>query len=228
MADSAGSILLVEDERKIADILIDYLRQSGYSTNHLTNGTEVAPFVKKSPPDLVLLDIMLPGKDGLEVCRELRMFSTVPIIMVTARVEEIDRLLGLELGADDYICKPFSPREVVARVKAMLRRARVAPAADSKQQPIEIDEAQNRVYANGKRLELTPTEFRLIKLMAGSPGRVYSRGMLLDLCYQQEQQIYDRVIDSHIKNLRKKLTKALDGIEVIHSVYGVGYRYELP
>lgn len=228
MSDSAGTILLVEDERNIADILSDYLRQSGYKTNHLINGADVVPFVKKTPPDLVLLDVMLPGKDGLEICREVRSFSMVPIIMVTARIEEIDRLLGLELGADDYICKPFSPREVVARVKAMLRRARAVPVAAVSQQLIEIDEAQNRVTANGQRLELTPTEFRLLKLMAANPGRVYSRGLLLDLCYQQEQQIYDRVIDSHIKNLRKKLTKALDGQEAIHSVYGVGYRFELP
>lgn len=227
MADSAGTILLVEDERNIADILADYLRQSGFTTSHLANGSEVATFVRKTPPDLVLLDLMLPGKDGLEVCREVRAFSMVPIIMVTARVEEIDRLLGLELGADDYICKPFSPREVVARVKAMLRRARALPASESKPQLIDIDEPQNRVTANGQRLDLTPTEFRLLKLMASNPGRVYTRAMLLDLCYQQEQQIYDRVIDSHIKNLRKKLTKALDGQEAIHSVYGVGYRFEL-
>lgn len=234
MTASAGKILLVEDEKNIADILIDYLRQSGFTTNHIANGTEAVGFVKQESPDVVLLDLMLPGKDGLEVCREIRTFSMVPIIIVTAKVEEIDRLLGLELGADDYICKPFSPREVVARVKAMMRRARLASATDSKaqqaqqQQLIEIDEAQARAFVSGQRLELTPTEFRLLKLMASNPGRVYSRGHLLDLCYQQEQQIYDRVIDSHIKNLRKKLSKALSGQEVIHSVYGVGYRFELP
>ncbi len=230
MSQSAGTILLVEDEKNIADILIDYLRQSGFKTNHIANGSEVVSAIKKEPPDMVLLDLMLPGKDGLEVCRDIRTFSMVPIIIVTARVEEIDRLLGLELGADDYICKPFSPREVVARVKAMMRRARLGPQVESKSLPqlLQIDEAQARVTANGQRLELTPTEFRLLKLMAGNPGRVYSRGHLLDLCYQQEQQIYDRVIDSHIKNLRKKLSKALAGQEVIHSVYGVGYRFELP
>lgn len=230
MSESAGSILLVEDEKTIADILIDYLRKSGFTTRHLGNGNDVVPLVKKEPPDMILLDLMLPGKDGLEVCREIRTFSMVPIIIVTAKVEEIDRLLGLELGADDYICKPFSPREVVARVKAMMRRARFA-APQAEKLPtslIEIDDAQARATANGQRLDLTPTEFRLLKLMAGSPGRVYSRGQLLDLCYQHEQQIYDRVIDSHIKNLRKKLSKALSGQEVIHSVYGIGYRFELP
>ena len=214
MADSAGRILLVEDEKNIADILIDYLRQSGFEVSHVNNGVDVVPAIKKTPPHL-------------EVCREIRTFSMVPVIMVTARVDEIDRLLGLELGADDYICKPFSPREVVARVKAMLRRLRVASPAEQKPRLLEIDEAQNRVTANGQRLELTPTEFRLLKLMAANPGRVYSRGILLDLCYQQEQQIYDRVIDSHIKNLRKKLSKALNGQDAIHSVYGVGYRFEL-
>lgn len=230
MSDSAGNILLVEDEKTIADILVDYLKQSGFSTRHIANGLDVAAQVRKDPPDMILLDLMLPGKDGLEVCREIRTFSMVPIIMVTARVEEIDRLLGLELGADDYICKPFSPREVVARVKAMMRRIRLGPPPEAKQQPqlLEIDEAQARASANGQRLDLTPTEFRLLKLMAGNPGRVYSRGQLLDLCYQQEQQIYDRVIDSHIKNLRKKLSKALSGQELIHSVYGVGYRFEIP
>jgi two-component system, OmpR family, response regulator BaeR len=150
--------------------------------------------------------------------------------MVTARVDEIDRLLGLELGADDYICKPFSPREVVARVKAAFRRVRFGSSSTGPSQKpefIEIDEARARISINGQRLDLTPTEYRLLKLMASNPGRVYSRNQLLELCYQQEQQIFDRVIDSHIKNLRKKLSKVLDGREIIHAVYGVGYRYEV-
>lgn len=227
MTTSEGHILVVEDEQVIAQILIDYLKLSGFQATHVEDGLAVIDTVKKLNPDLILLDLMLPGKNGLDICRELRSFSSVPIIMVTARVDELDRLLGLELGADDYICKPFSPREVVARVKAFFRRARAAASPEtSKSRLIEIDEEKARITAGGHRLDLTPTEYRLLKLMAGNPGRVYSRAQLLDLCYEQEQQIFDRVIDSHIKNLRKKLAKALAGHEVIHAVYGVGYRYE--
>jgi two-component system, OmpR family, response regulator BaeR len=223
------TILIVEDEETIAGILLDYLNQAGYRAKHVNNGIDAVEIVRKEAPDLVLLDIMLPGKDGLDVCREIRTFSTVPVIMVTAKVDEIDRLLGLGLGADDYICKPFSPREVVARVKASFRRAKLSavPAEAQKAQFIEIDDARARISINGQRLDLTPTEYRLLKLMASNPGRVYSRNQLLELCYQQEQQIFYRVIDSHIKNLRKKLSKVLDGQEIIHAVYGVGYRYEV-
>lgn len=229
MIEQSGTILIVEDEENIAGILMDYLRQAGFNAKHINNGIDAVEAVRKESPDLVLLDVMLPGKDGLEVCREIRTFSTVPVIMVTAKVEEIDRLLGLELGADDYICKPFSPREVVARVKASFRRARFAANPIEQQKPefIEIDESSARISIMGQRLDLTPTEFRLLKLMASHPGRVYSRNQLLELCYQQEQMIFDRVIDSHIKNLRKKLSKVLGGQEIIHAVYGVGYRYEV-
>jgi two-component system response regulator BaeR len=149
----------------------------------------------------------------------------VPIIIVSARIDELDRLLGLELGADDYICKPFSPREVVARVKAVFRRSRSAPEAESKL--INIDDEKNRITVNGVVMDLTPTEFRLLKLFASKPGRVFSRNQLLELCYQQEQLVFDRVIDSHVKNVRKKLSKVLPGQELIHAVYGVGYRYEV-
>lgn len=230
MVENGGCryILIVEDELVIAGILADYLKQSGFRTRHVDNGVDAIDAVKQEVPDLVLLDVMLPGKDGLEVCREIRTFSTVPVIMVTARVDEIDKLLGLELGADDYICKPFSPREVVARVKASFRRAQyAATAVTGKRQFIEIDEPRARITVNGQRLDLTPTEYRLLKLLAGNPGRVYSRAQLLDLCYQQEQQIFDRVIDSHVKNVRRKLAKVLSGQDVIHAVYGVGYRFEI-
>ena len=218
-------ILIVEDERRIAEILTDYLRQSGYEVEHQDRGDKIVEQVKKKPPSLILLDIMLPGGDGLEICREIRKFSEVPIIIVSARIDELDRLLGLELGADDYICKPFSPREVVARVKAVFRRAR--NAQDDETKLVHIDDEKNRITVNGTVLDLTPTEFRLLKLFASKPGRVFSRDQLLDLCYQQEQLVFDRVIDSHIKNVRKKLAKVLPGQELIHAVYGVGYRYEL-
>lgn len=227
MSDAREHIMIVEDEKTIAEILRDYLQQSGYQTTHVADGNAVIESVKTNRPDLVLLDLMLPGRDGLELCKEIRTFSGVPIIMITARAEEIDRLLGLELGADDYICKPFSPREVTARVKALFRRSKLAQMPERSLELVEIDEQKNRATVNGQRLDLTPTEFRLLKLMAKNPGRVYSRAQLLDLCYQQEQQIFDRVIDSHIKNLRKKIAKALPGQEIIHAVYGVGYRYEI-
>lgn len=218
-------ILIVEDERRIAEILNDYLSQSGYEVDHQDRGDKIVELVKKNPPSLILLDVMLPGGDGLEICREIRKFSDVPIIIVSARIDELDRLLGLELGADDYICKPFSPREVVARVKAVFRRSRSAPEAESKL--INIDDEKNRITVNGVVMDLTPTEFRLLKLFASKPGRVFSRNQLLELCYQQEQLVFDRVIDSHVKNVRKKLSKVLPGQELIHAVYGVGYRYEV-
>ncbi len=169
---------------------------------------------------------MLPGRDGLEVCRELRTFTEVPIVMVTARVEEVDRLLGLELGADDYICKPFSPREVVARVRAILRRVqRGAVPLDSL--GLRIDEQTHRAEFRGQPLDLTPVEFRLLKTLAASPGRVYSRQQLLDNLYADHRIVTDRTVDSHIKNLRRKLQLVSPEQELIQSIYGVGYKLEL-
>ncbi len=227
MSDNQGNILIVEDELKIAEILSDYMKQSGFSVTHLDNGRNVVSHVKSEPPDLILLDIMLPGGDGLDICRELRKFSEVPIILVSARVEELDRLLGLELGADDYICKPFSPREVVARSKAVIRRFRRADAESVEDRLFSIEEDEGRISVRGTHLDLTRTEFRILKLLVSRPGRVFSRSQLLDLCFDQGDSVFDRVIDSHIKNLRKKVSKALPDKEVIHAVYGVGYRYEV-
>lgn len=227
MAEKAEHVLIVEDETTIAQILGEYLAKSGFRSSHIADGLRVIEAVKKENPDIILLDLMLPGKDGLELCKEIRTFSTVPIVMVSARVEELDRLLGLELGADDYICKPFSPREVVARVKALLRRRRLDEIPEPTRTGFQVEEAEHRISYHGERLDLTPTEYRLLKLFVSNPGRVYSRAQLLELCYQQEQLIIDRVIDSHIKNLRKKISKFLpDGQEVIHAVYGIGYRFE--
>ncbi|HEY9785616.1 MAG TPA: response regulator [Candidatus Obscuribacterales bacterium] len=227
MANSQEHILIVEDEIRIADILNAYLRQSGFETSHMDSGIGVVERVKKQPPHLILLDLLLPGVDGMQICSDIRKFSSVPIIMVTAKADEIDRLLGLEIGADDYICKPFSPREVVARVKAVLRRLKQAAHREQEEKLFDIDDEKGRITVRGHRLDLTPTEFRILKLLVSRPGRVFPRSQLLDLCYQPEQQVFDRVIDSHIKNLRRKLSKALPDQEVIHSVYGVGYRYEL-
>jgi two-component system response regulator BaeR len=223
--EQAARILVVEDEPKLASLLADYLHAAGYAAEILADGCKVAATVRENPPALVLLDLMLPGKDGLEVCRELRTFSNVPIIMVTARVEEIDRLLGLELGADDYVCKPFSPRVVIARIKAFLRRVERSDSAIAS--GLIIDDASYRAMLDGQPLELTPVEFRLLKTLAATPGRVYSRDQLLDRLYDDHRVVTDRTVDSHVKNLRRKLEQARPGQDVIRSIYGVGYRLEL-
>ncbi|MCU0841911.1 MAG: response regulator [Thiobacillaceae bacterium] len=226
-ADRPQHILVVEDEAKLARLLADYLAAAGYTAHCLADGREVVPWVRAHAPDLILLDLMLPGRDGLELCREIRGFSRVPIVMATARVEEIDRLLGLELGADDYICKPYSPREVVARVKAVLRRTASTPeAAKEASDRLALDEAGYRVRAGEREAELTAVEFHLFAALYGAPGRIFSRGQLMDRIYADQRVVSDRTIDSHIKKLRRKLSELLPGQEVIHSVYGAGYRYE--
>jgi two-component system response regulator BaeR len=217
-------VLIVEDEAKLAGLLRDYLAQDGFEVSVLHRGDEVEPWVSTHDVDLVLLDLMLPGKNGLEVCKALRASSGVAIIMVTARVEEIDRLLGLELGADDYICKPFSPREVVARVKAVLRRAKRGerPAEAG----VKLDEAGYRATIGGKDLNLTAVEFQLLKVLADHPGRIYTREQLMDAMYRDQRVVGDRTVDSHIKKIRRKITAVLPDREVVHSIYGLGYKYE--
>ena len=221
-------ILIVEDEPKLAALLADYLHASGYETEWLAEGPPVIDAIRANTPDLVLLDVMLPGRDGLDICRELRQFSNVPVIMLTARVEEIDRLLGLELGADDYICKPFSPREVVARVKAILRRANAPAATAATADPALIIDAQTHTARlDGQNLDLTPVELRLLKALASAPGRIFSRDKLLDHLYDDHRVVTDRTVDSHVKNLRRKLEAVRTDGEIIRSIYGVGYRLDL-
>ena len=217
-------VLIVEDEAKLAGLLRDYLAQDGFEVSVLHRGDEVEPWVSTHDVDLVLLDLMLPGKSGLEVCKALRASSGVAIIMVTARVEEIDRLLGLELGADDYICKPFSPREVVARVKAVLRRAKRGERPG--EAGVKLDEAGYRATIGGKDLNLTAVEFQLLKVLADHPGRIYTREQLMDAMYRDERVVADRTVDSHIKKIRRKIAAVLPDREIVHSVYGVGYKYE--
>ena len=200
----AERVLIVEDEAKLAGLLRDYLVQDGFEVSVLHRGDEVEPWVGTHDVDLVLLDLMLPGKSGLEVCKALRASSDVAIIMVTARVEEIDRLLGLELGADDYICKPFSPREVVARVKAVLRRAKRGERAA--EAGVKLDEAGYRATIGGKDLNLTAVEFQLLKVLADHPGRIYTREQLMDAMYRDERVVADRTVDSHIKKIRRKIS----------------------
>jgi len=220
----ADRVLIVEDEAKLAGLLRDYLAQDGFEVTVLHRGDEVEPWVGTHEVDLVLLDLMLPGKNGLEVCKALRAVSDVAIIMVTARVDEIDRLLGLELGADDYICKPFSPREVVARVKAVLRRAtRGERAADG---GVKLDEAGYRATIGGRDLGLTAVEFQLLRVLVDHPGRIYTRDQLMDAMYRDERVVADRTVDSHIKKIRRKIAAVLPDREIVHSVYGLGYKYE--
>lgn len=219
-----ATILIVEDEAKIASLLRDYLEKvGGYKTHWVDRGDEAMRAFEKASPDLVLLDLMLPGMDGLEVCKAIREKSQVPVIMVTALVEEIDRLLGLELGADDYICKPFSPREVVARVKAVLRRS-FAVTGGKPVHSLAIDEERHTASINNQQLKLSPVEFALLGRLAAHPGRVFSRDQLMSAIYSDYRIVSDRTVDTHVKNLRRKLAEASPDTELIESVYGVGYR----
>jgi len=224
MSTAPAHVLIVEDEPKIAAALRDYLQSSGFVTSWLERGDRVEDWLATHAVDLLVLDLMLPGIDGLEICKRLRARTDLPIVIVTARVEEIDRLLGLELGADDYICKPFSPREVVARVKAILRRtgARAQPLAHG----ISLDERTLRACVDGKNLDLSVVEFQLLKILASEPGRIFTRRQLMDAMYTDERIVEARTVDSHIKKLRKKIASLVPDREVLFSVYGVGYRYE--
>jgi len=217
-------ILVVEDEPKLASLVADYLKAAGYEAHCIENGLEVVSWVKSNHPDLIVLDLMLPGRGGLEICKEVRTFNDLPIIMVTARVEEVDRLIGLEAGADDYLCKPFSVRELVARVKALLRRPRASAAMPA---GLVIDETNHKVSLDGKEIELTPVEFRLLAALAAAPGRVFSRDGLLEKLYADHRVVTDRTVDAHVKNLRRKLEEIRPGADLVRSIYGVGYKLEL-
>lgn len=218
-------ILIVEDEEKIASILEDYLKQNDFKTHWINNGSMVISYVKENAVDLILLDLMLPGLNGTEICKEIRKFSDLPIIMLTAKVDEIDRLLGLELGADDYICKPFSPREVVARVKSVLRRAHPKiQEQDIRLGPIHLNLDTRVTQIQNKNLDLTPSEFGILATMAQYPSKVFSRNELLNKVLGNDFEGYDRTIDTHIKNLRKKINSVIPDQEIITSIYGVGYK----
>jgi two-component system, OmpR family, response regulator BaeR len=219
-----NTIYIVEDEPELAQLVADYVRAAGFIPAVFHDGAQALAAIRARLPALVVLDLMLPGLDGLSLCREVRAFSEVPIVMVTAKVEEIDRLLGLELGADDYLCKPFSPRELVARIKAILRRSGVPST------PLSLDTAARRASVHGQALDLTRTEFDLLAALAARPGQVFSRARLLELTGQgslDNMDVSDRAIDSHIKNLRRKLDAAAPGFEPIRSIYGLGYRFDL-
>lgn len=221
------NIAIVEDEVKLAEVLEQYLQQAGYETSIYANGTQALEQLKETTPNLILLDLMLPGTDGMTICRELRKTSDIPIIMLTARVEEIDRLLGLEIGADDYICKPYSPREVVARVKAVLRRHTRVSTNDVPEN-FTLDEGAAVVRINGETCELTAVELKLLKTLVESPGRIFSRNQLMNRIYTDNRVVSDRTIDSHVKKLRQRIEKYAADVDYIHSVYGIGYKFDYP
>lgn len=226
---SKPKVLIVEDENHIAEVLVAYCQNSGFEATHIDSGAEVINYVKTHHVDMMLLDLMLPDIDGMEICKQVRSFSQLPIIMITAKSEEIDRLLGLEFGADDYICKPFSPREVVARIKTVLRRS--APAQVEGQTAMIIESGfemkpdEHEVRFKGVFLDLTPREFTILKLFLENTGRVFSRDDILNRAYSDTVDVSDRNIDTHIKNIRKKVGQISPSESPIKSVYGIGYKF---
>ncbi len=206
----ADQILIVEDDPKIAAVLGDYLRNDGFETVHHSRGDQVEALVRAGGISLVILDLALPGLNGLEVCKRLRAFSGIPIVMLTARVEEVDRLLGLELGADDYICKP----------------CRVGRTESGAAPTIVIEDENFTARIDGINLELTAVEFHLLKLLVNHPGRIFSRAQLIDSMYADYRVVSERTVDSHVKKLRQKIAARLPDADVVRSVYGLGYKYE--
>ena len=220
-------VLIVEDEKKLADIMIAYLNKEQFRVTHYESGSGVIDWIKNNQPNIILLDLMLPDVNGKDLCKEIRQFSTVPIIMVTAMIDEIDRLIGLELGADDYVCKPFSPKEVVARVKAVLRRSEGDFNQGEIYDAFEVNDETYSIKLHGDRLDLTPVEFRLLKMFIQSPGRVFNRDQILDNIFEDGRIVLDRTVDTHVKNLRHKLKTASPEHDYVRSVYGIGYSFEI-
>ena len=220
-------VLIVEDEKKLADILIAYLNKEQFRVTHYESGSGVSDWIKNNQPNIILLDLMLPDVNGKDLCKEIRQFSTVPIIMVTAMIDEIDRLIGLELGADDYVCKPFSPKEVIARVKAVLRRSEGDFNQGEIYDAFEVNDETYSIKLHGDRLDLTPVEFRLLKMFIQSPGRVFNRDQILDNIFEDGRIVLDRTVDTHVKNLRHKLKTASPEHDYVRSVYGIGYSFEI-
>jgi two-component system alkaline phosphatase synthesis response regulator PhoP len=221
------TILVVDDEARIVKLVRDYLERAGFDVVAAYDGETALVMTRRERPDLIVLDLMLPGVDGLDVCRRLRRESGVPIIMLTARVEEADRIVGLELGADDYVTKPFSPRELVARVRATLRRSRgeMGPTTVLRAADVELDTAALSATIAGQPVDLTPTEFQLLATLVRQPGRIFSREQLLEAVHGVAIDSYDRSVDSHIKNLRRKMEPDPRQPRYIQTVYGVGYRF---
>jgi len=220
-------ILVVDDEPRIAEIARDYLERAGYHVTTAGNGVDALALARARQPDLIVLDLGLPHLDGLDVTRTLRKQSNVPIIMLTARVDESDTLVGLELGADDYVTKPFSPKELVARVRAVFRRIDAAPARGDiiRAGALTLDKPRMQVSVEGRHIDLTPTEFELLATLARQPGRVFTRAQLLDAIRGEAVESFDRAIDAHIKNLRRKLEPDPRNPRYVLTVHGVGYKF---
>lgn len=223
---ASQKILIVEDEENIAEVLIAYAKQQNYETEHFNSGKGVVSFVKQNTVDLILLDLMLPDVDGIELCKQIRAFSNVPIIMLTAKSEEIDRLLGLELGADDYICKPFSPKEVIARIKAVLRRTSQPKTNIIIYNNFQLHKDDYEARLNGKSIGFTAVEFKIFLLFISHVGRVFTREDIINNVYSDTTDISDRNIDTHIKNIRKKINDIQAGLNPIAAVYSVGYKFK--
>ena len=226
-AQKRQPILVVEDDRNIAGLVEQYLAREGFAVLRAADGPTGLTYARREKPALVILDVMLPGKDGWEVCRELRRDSDVPILMLTARADEMDRVVGLSIGADDYVVKPFSPRELVERVKAILRRTQARPAAQEAVRefgPIRLDPDKHSVTMTGQEVALTPSEFKLLQTLMSYPGKVFSRAELLDRLYSDGGDVIDRVIDVHMGKLRQKLEPNPSQPRYLLTVHGVGYR----
>jgi len=221
------TVLVVEDEIEIARVVRDYLRNAGFEVIVVGDGGSAVASVRSAKPDLLVLDLGLPGRDGLDVAREIRRWSDTPIVMLTARGDETDRIVGLEIGADDYVVKPFSPKELVARVRAVLRRSRTAARGDEvvRAGDVEIDTAKMRVTVGGMLVDLTPTEFQLLATLAREPGRVFTRSQLLDAVHGVAIESYERAIDAHVKNIRRKIEPEPGSPRYVVTVHGVGYRF---
>jgi len=221
------TVLVVEDEMEIARVVRDYLRNAGFEVIVVGDGDSAIASVRSTRPDLMVLDLGLPGRDGLDVAREVRRWSTTPIVMLTARGDETDRIVGLELGADDYVVKPFSPKELVARVRAVLRRTRAARLGEEvlRAADVEVDTGRMRVAVGGRPVELTPTEFQLLATLVREPGRVFTRAQLLDAIHGVAIESYERAIDAHVKNVRRKIEPTPGSPRYLLTVHGVGYRF---
>lgn len=223
----AEKILIVEDELKIAQLLSDYVSTEGYESQIVAEGNKAIKAFNDFQPNVILLDVMLPGMNGIDICKNIRKTSNVGIIIISAKTEEIDRLIGLEIGADDYICKPFSPKEVIVRIRSLLRRLNQSTTKSQSECIIQLDESSYSVKVKNQTIQTTSTEFRLLAILLKQPGRIYSRSQLVDKLHEHFSDISDRAIDSHIKNVRKKIKNIAPETEIIKSVYGVGYKAEL-
>ena len=225
----SSQILIVEDDTSTVDLLRLYLGRDGHKVLSASDGREGLRLAREARPDLVVLDLMLPGLDGMEVCRALRKESDVPIVMLTARVEEEDRLAGLDLGADDYVTKPFSPRELAARVRTVLRRTALDAMdrgpAELVHGDVKVDMRRREVHVETRRVRLTPTEFRLLALLVREPGRTFTRDQIIDRVFGYDFDGFDRTVDAHVSNLRGKLRTGSEQSHYIHTIYGVGYRF---